>query len=154
MPVAAGPRRIPGMSGGKQFLIVVAVLLLGGGIGYLAWRDARHPLGNLRARQVSLAQVTGFESRRTRDLQAAETREICRLLASSAQHESFRGQRKVTVTLDRLGEGRIEIHGLETRGANVVINAGGSGEKAVSLSSKKLGALLSRLAREMNARQR
>lgn len=130
------------------FAALAAAILF---VGALAWHESRFPLRYLDAGRVHTARVEAVRGRRSRELTAEETAELCRLLGSARRMDSFEGARAVRVELGTVDYGQVNVYDFGGGGANLLVNAGWPEQQSFSVRSSALGDFLERLAEELSA---
>lgn len=126
---------------------MVALAAVAALVGYLAWRESRRPLAYLAPERVRLAQVRPAGGGRGRDLSAAETAELCRLLRSAARAQAPPEAGGLAVRLDTADYGELEVVWLGGPLARLVVDSGGAGERRGAVRSAALGVFLERLGK-------
>ncbi len=128
------------------FAAVAAAVLF---VGALAWHESRFPLRYLDASRVHTARVEAVRGRRSRELTAEETAELCRLLSSARHMGGFEGARAVRVELGTVDYGKVNVYDFGGGGANLLVNAGRPEQESFSVRSSALGEFLEQLAEEL-----
>jgi hypothetical protein len=132
-------------------LIVVVVAAAVGFVVALALWDRAHPLRLLRPDRVVTAGVgtVASKGRVGRDLSAAETAELCRLLAAAMKTEPVDSGGFVRVELMTMDYGRVEVEDLSGPGARTAFFVGTLDEQRCTVRSAALADLLVRLGKSL-----